>query len=315
MSSASEIKGLVRELSAELREVVLPLLGDHSARGHEGAGEGGDITFTIDETAERRMEEFLADRAPTIAFYSEDRGMVSPSDGGAEWVLVVDPIDGTRPALAGLESSCVSVAAAPLESEPTMGDVQIGCIVEIKSGREFIAVRGEGGEPAGRLSANRQVERMFWTYGLRGRPVRDLMEVLGDLVDRSSVGGASFDLGSATFDTTRIVTGQLDAYVEPSPRLIEEVPEVRAEFERIGGGEILNNSPYDLAAALLCATEAGVKVTDAWGSPLESRLLLGSGHDFQLSCIAACTNELHSEICREIDRGIERLQAARRRDE
>ncbi len=155
---------------------------------------------------------------------------------------------------------------------------------------------------------------MFWTYGLRGRPVREVMEVMAELVDRSSVGGAGFDLGAATFDVTRIVTGQLDAYIEPSPRIVEDVPGMRAEFERVGGGEVLNNSPYDLAAALLCAEEAGVTVTDAWGQPLGGRLLLGSGHEFQLSCVAACTQELHSAICREIDAGIERLQEARRGD-
>lgn len=314
MTSDAQIRDLVRELAAELRAVVLPLLGDHAARGHEGAGEGGDITFSIDETAEQRMEEFLAERAPSVAFYSEDRGMVSPDGDAADWVLVVDPIDGTRPALAGLESSCVSVAAAPLDHEPTMGDVRVGCVLEIKSGVEFVAVRGQGVEPSGALSGNRRLDRMFWTYGLRGRPARELMEVLAVLIDTSSVGGASFDLGSATFDTTRIVTGQLDAYVEPSPRLIDEVPGVRAEFERVGGGEVLNNSPYDLAAAVLCAEEAGVTVSDAWGKSLDDGLLLGSGHDFQLSCVAACTPELHTEICRELDRGIARLQTARRAD-
>jgi len=308
------MKGLVRDLASELRGVVLPMLGDHSGRAHQGAGEGGDITFAIDELAEKRMEEYLAEHAPAVAFYSEDRGMVSPSGDAAAWVLIVDPIDGTRPALAGLESSCVSVAAARLDEEPTMGDVEIGCVLEIKSGREFLAVRGEGVEPTGSLSPNTEIERMFWTYGLRGRPVREVMEVMAELVDRSSVGGAGFDLGAATFDVTRIVTGQLDAYIEPSPRIVEEVPGMRAEFERVGMGEVLNNSPYDLAAAVLCAEEAGVEVTDAWGNPLASRPLLGSGHEFQISCVAACTTELHSAILREIDAGIERLQRARRTD-
>lgn len=312
MSASPEMRDLVRGLTAELRSVVLPLLGEHSGRAHQGAGAGGDITFAIDEIAEKRMEEYLDRHAPRVAFYSEDRGMVSPSGESAEWVLIVDPIDGTRPALAGLESSCVSVAAAPLERDPTMGDVEIGCVIEIKSGNEFLAVRGEGVEPAGRLSSNTEIERMFWTYGLRGRPVREVMEVMAELVDRSSVGGAGFDLGAATFDVTRIVTGQLDAYIEPSPRIVEEVPGMRTEFERVGRGEVLNNSPYDLAAAVLCAEEAGVIVTDASGEPLAERRLLGSGHEFQLSCVAACTKELHSAICREIDAGMDRLQRARR---
>ncbi len=121
------------------------------------------------------------------------------------WVLVVDPIDGTRPAMAGLEAACVSVAAARLDSEgeARMGDVETGCVVEIKSGRAFVAERGGGLDPAPSLSANRDLSRMFWAYGLRGRPVRAIAEVLGELIDASSVGGGTFDLGSATYDMTR----------------------------------------------------------------------------------------------------------------
>ena len=81
--------------------------------------------------------------APRVAFYSEDRGLVSPPD--AVDVLIVDPIDGTRPAMAGLESACVAVALAPLgDGAPTMADVQVGCVVEIKSGDWYLAVRGRG---------------------------------------------------------------------------------------------------------------------------------------------------------------------------
>jgi myo-inositol-1(or 4)-monophosphatase len=285
---------------------VLPELGAHAAREHAGEAEGGDVTFAIDERAETRMEEFLAERAPGVSFYSEDRGMVCPS-GEAEWVLIVDPIDGTRPALAGLESCCVSVAAARLDGEPTMADVQVGCIVEIKTGDRFVAERGKGLEPAPRLSANASLERMFWTYGLRGRPTRALMEVLAELVDASSVGGATFDLGSATFDMTRIATGQLDAYIEPGPRIVDDVPGMREAFELVGGGSILNNSPYDLAAAVLCLEEAGAIVTDAYGAGVGDHRLLGSSHEFQISCVAAANAELHGQICAGIDAGIERL--------
>jgi myo-inositol-1(or 4)-monophosphatase len=303
------MRKLVTDLAVTLREEVLPHLGAHAARAHSGAAEGGDVTFQIDEHAEARMQAFLADRAPEVSFYSEDRGLVSPAGDRAEWVLVVDPIDGTRPALAGLESCCVSVAAAPLESEPAMGDVQVGCILEVKSGQSFVAERGGGLDPAPRLSGNTSVERMFWTYGFRGRPARALIEVLCDLIDRSSVGGGTFDLGSATYDMTRIATGQLDAYVEPGPRMIDDVPAIRAEFERVGGGAVLNNSPYDLAAAVICLEEGGAVVTDAHGVPLSGRPLLGSGHDFQMSCVAAANQELHAAICAEIDSGIERLRA------
>ncbi len=301
---------LVRDLSLALREQVLPQLGSHAGRAHaeDSEGAGGDVTFAIDAAAEATLESFLAERAPDVAFYSEDRGLVEPAEP-ARAVLVVDPIDGTRPALAGLESCCVSVAAAPLDGEPTMGDVSVGCVVEIPSGRMFLAQRGRGlveGPPVA-LSANERIERMFWTYGFRGRPARALTEVLAELLDASSVGGGTFDLGSAAFDMTRVVTGQMDAYVEPGPRMVDDVPGMRERFERVGDGAVLNNSPYDLAAAALVCAEAGAVVTDAYGQSLDDRPLLGSGAEYQMSVVCSANRALHESILREVDAGVYRL--------
>ncbi len=290
------------DLALSLREVVLPELGSHAGRVREGTAPGGDATFAIDARAEEHLEAWVAEHAPGVAFFSEDRGLV----GDGDRVLVVDPVDGTRPAMAGFESACVSVALA---AGPRMGDVEEAAIVEIKSGHRFAARRGGGVEASVplRLSANEDVERMFWVYGLRGRPSRVVVEVLGDLIDASSAWGAVFDLGSATYDTTRILTGQLDAYVEPSPRIVEEVPGMRAEFERVGRGAVLNNTPYDLAAAYLCLVEGGAVVTDAHGEPLDERPLLGSGPEHQMSCVAAANGALHRRLLDAVDQGIRRL--------
>jgi len=312
------MRRLVAEVALGLRDHVLPLLGSHAGRAHVQAGAGGDVTFAIDEQAESWLEQYLAERAPGLAFYSEDRGLVEPPGGRAEAVLVVDPIDGTRPAMAGLESCCVAVAAAPLhDGAPSMGDVTAACVAEIKTGTTFLAERGAGvgiltaagDQVPVRLSSNTDIARMFWTLGFRGRPAGPLVTVLGELIDASSVGGAVFDLGSAAFDLTRIATGQLDAYLDVGSRMIEEVPAMRARFEHVGGGAVLNNSPYDLAAAVLCVEEAGAVVTDAFGRPLSARPLLGSGHDFQMSCVAAASSELHAAILFRLERGIEHLRA------
>ncbi len=305
---ASEASGLVLRVALALRERVLPLLGSHAGRAVDGSGEGGDVTFAIDSLAESALDELVPART---AFYSEDRGLVAPPD--ATEVLVVDPIDGTRPAMAGLESACVAVALAPLgDGEPTMADVTHGCVVEIKSGDWFLGERGRGVSRSSggvALSASTDVRRMFWAYGFRGRPVRPTVEVLGELIDASSVGGGTFELGSQAFAMTRIVTGQLDAVIEVGSRLIDDVPGMRAEFERVGGGQILNNSPYDLAAPWLCLCEAGGVVTDGWGEPLDRHRLLGSGHHFQMSSVSAANRALHAELLRAIDAGIERLMS------
>ncbi len=313
MPPPAELRQLVLELGLRLRERVLPELGSHAGRTHAGDAAGGDVTFAVDAVAEASLAEFLSERAPRLAFYSEDRGLVAQPD--ATHVLVVDPIDGTRPAMAGLESSCVAVALAPLgDGEPTMADVSAGAVVEIKSGDWFLAARGAGiidsTRPV-RLSSNVDVGRMFWGYGFRGRPVRPSVEVLGELIDASSVGGGTFELGSQAFAMTRIVTGQFDAVIEVGSRLIDDVPGLREEFERVGGGHVLNNSPYDLAAPWLCLREAGGVVSDGWGAPLDDHRLLGSGHAFQMSSISAANPTLHGQLCRAIDAGIARLRALR----
>jgi myo-inositol-1(or 4)-monophosphatase len=303
------MRELVRDLAIALRECVLPQLGSHAGRAHgEELGEGGDVTFKIDAEAEELLGSFLRERAPDVAFYSEDQGLVAPD--GAQTVLIVDPIDGTRPAMAGLESCCVSIAGAPLREGVTMGEVTLGCVVEIPSGTVFLAERGKGivEGPEVLLSANERIDRMFWTYGFRGRPARIAVEVIADLVDASSVGGGTFELGSAAYDMTRVLTGQCDAYVEPGPRIIADVPGTRAEFERVGNGAILNNSPYDLAAAALLLEEGGAIVTDAYGEPLADRELLGSGADFQMSIVCSANRALHDAILEHIAIGIERLR-------
>ncbi len=293
-----------------LRSVVLPELGSHAGRSVAGDGAGGDVTFAVDELAEASLAEFLAERAPRLAFYSEDRGLVAPPD--ASHVLVVDPIDGTRPAMAGLESACVAVALAPLgDGAPTMADVEIGCVVEIKSGDWYLAVRGSGVESTRpvALSPTVDVGRMFWGYGFRGRPVRETVEVLAELIDGSSVGGGTFELGSQAFAMTRIVTGQFDAVIEVGSRLIDELPAIRDAFERVGGGQVLNNSPYDLAAPWLCLREAGGVASDGWGEPLDHHRLLGAGHEFQMSSISASNPRLHAQLVHAVDMGVERLRA------
>jgi fructose-1,6-bisphosphatase/inositol monophosphatase family enzyme len=86
---------------------------------------------------------------------------------------------------------------------------------------------------------------------------------------------------------------------------------MRAEFERVGDGQILNNSPYDLAAPWLCLREAGGVITDGWGAPLDRHRLLGAGHEYQMSSISAASEGLHRQLVEAVDAGIERLARLR----
>lgn len=311
-----EVIEICRDLCGEVRELVRPHLGKKAAREMQGRGASGDSTFAIDEVAEEKVESRLAD-IPGIAYFSEDRGMVGVDE--AEWVLVVDPIDGTRPAAAGLEACCVSIAAAryhPVKNpEPTHGDVVYGLLMEIKNDAWFEAERGggarmviDGEEKDIVIRPHEDLSTLFWTLGFRGRPALPTILVLDELIDRSSVDGGIFDLGSATFCMSRLLTGQLDAYVDVGDRMIREAPQVEEMFLRAGHGHVLNNSSYDLAAAGLIAAEAGLAVSDAFGNPLDGYPLLASGRDGQLSCVAAVTADLLHALIAEIDEGIVRMR-------
>ena len=301
------------ELSAGLREAVQPFLGRHSARAHAGRAVGGDVTFEIDVVAESFLEERMRRRHPRWAYYSEDRGLQGPGD--PELVLIVDPIDGTRPAAAGLESACVSVAAARPAAAPTMGDVVAAVVQEIKHGDVFVAERGGGltmrradGAPLPlRPSPRTGLDGLFWMTGLRGRPLMVLAAVMEDLVDETSVSGSVFELGSATYAVTRVLTGQLDAYVDIGPAIIAAHPTAGREFRRVGLGQVLCNSPYDLAAAYLLCLEAGVPMTDADGGDLASRPLLGSGAGHQIACVVSGNAELQAALVEAVQRGLRRL--------
>ena len=295
------------ELAARIRDAVAPALGDHGARASVGVAPGGDITMAIDETAEH-VVEVSCHEAGDIAFYSEDRGYVEV--GRPRAVLIVDPIDGTRPAAAGLESCCVSVAAAPPSREATLGDVELGVVHEIKSNKQFVARRGRGVESdvAVRLSPNVDLRSLFWTAGLRGRPVRPVTVVLEQLIDNSSMRGGFFDLGSATFNMTRIVTGQLDAYVDVGRWLLDELPVLEPAFRSVGEGAVCTNFPYDVAASSLIVQEAGGVVTRPDGSSLADHPAVGSGDGYGVAVLASASVPLHEELVDAVEKGILRLR-------
>ena len=305
---------LLLDVARAVRSAVLPHLGKPELRGTEGVSVGGDPTFGIDEIAEEAANgvlEAASDRG--LAWYTEDRGLVER--GSPQRVLVVDPIDGTRPAGAGLEAAMVSIAAAPYSPDAMLGDVDEALILGLKTGTLFRARRGRGvriverGEtrapsPPGR----RDLANAFFTYGLRGRPAVASALVLEELIDGSGVTGGTFDLGSATFGMTGVVTGAFDAYVDHGQRMIEDVPQTRPSFEAIANGAVLNNNPFDVAAAKLICEEAGCPVTDAAGNSIDEKPLIGSGADYCLSAVVSATPELHEQIIRSLDHGITKLR-------
>lgn len=281
-----------------------------------GIASSGDATFDIDDIAESAVEQFLRENNVNVAYYSEDRGLIRPfPDREPDGVLIIDPIDGTRGAIAGFEACVVSVAWADAKLEPTMADVRFGAIVEIKGNSTFIAERGGGAEildGAGNsvpitLSPTIDIASMAWAAEVVGAPLEHLFRVMSGFANPTTVRGGFFILNSSAYELTRLLTGQLSAVVDVRNRLLRDRPETKEQFREHGGGRLLSLYAYDIASAALIVQEAGGVVTDAWGRDLDDWKLLDTTESNFGSMIAAANPTLHAKLVESVDEGFRLL--------
>jgi myo-inositol-1(or 4)-monophosphatase len=305
---------VARDVAAAVARAVGPELGTVAGRARVSRAPGGDATLAIDEIAESVVEAMLA-AVGDVGFYSEDRGLVV--FGTPRCYFVVDPIDGTRPAAAGLESCAVSIGVTPPDEAARLGDVTFGVVHELKTGDRYWAARGEGawGERADgtaiALAPSPAVDlaALFWEAGLRGRPSMPMAVVLEALTDGCSMGGGVFSLGSAAFALTRVANGQLDAYVDAGRRVLDTYPELEPEFLRVGEGAVCTNFPYDVAAGVLVVEEAGGVATMADGASLADHPAIGSGRAEGLAVLASGNPDLHERLLAALADGLTSLGA------
>jgi myo-inositol-1(or 4)-monophosphatase len=308
----------IRALAAHVKAAVFPHLGTWRARRITGIASSGDATFDIDDIAEGAVEEFIREHNLNVAYYSEDRGLVHPfPDRQPEGILIIDPIDGTRGAVAGFEACVVSVAWTDYTPEPTLSDVRYAAITEIKGNTTFSAVRGGGVqivdgtgamvEPF--LAPTIEIPNMAWTLEVVGAPMELLFQAVRDLANPTTVRGGFFILNSSAFELTRLVTGQLAGIVDVRNRLLKDFPGTRERFRTYGGGRLLSLYGYDVAGAALIAQEAGCVVTDAWGRDMSGWKLLDTTEPNFGSMLAASNATLHARLVEAVNAGFAALPA------
>lgn len=297
-----------------IKEAVSQSIHNRRGRTPERTAHSGDTSFQIDLVAEKALADFLLAENLPLALFTEDRGLVRYGKGEPLGLLVVDPIDGTRPALVGLESACVSVALADYGSSPRLGDVRIGCLMELRGTTTFVVERGNGvvisNHPrikTPRLSSTDRLEQMFWSFELVGRPPSETMAILEPLVMASGLEAGMFVLTSSSFCISRILLGKMDAYVDVGARILNELPGAREKFLQAGRGRIVCLFPYDIAASVLLAEETGCLVTDARGHSLDDLPLIHKGEKDLPSCVVASNEKLHRRIIEVIEEGFVRL--------
>jgi myo-inositol-1(or 4)-monophosphatase len=231
---------------AELLGLAVDLA--HRAGGIVQDGRSGDMTVAakstptdlvtgVDRAAERYLVEQLHARRPGDAVLGEE-GADRAGSSGMRWLL--DPIDGTINFVYGVPQYAVSVAA---ERD---GETLVGCVHNPVSGETFMAVRGAGSwlgsrrltatGPASSLEHAVLGTGFSYDAGQRASQGRVLAGVLPRVANVRRLGAASLDL-------CFVAAGRLDAYYEQGL------------------------APWDMAAGLLVAQEAGAVVSGLHGRP------------------------------------------------
>ncbi len=305
------------ELATAVQEAVAPTARAVKGREIVDTATSGDATFELDRIAEKALLGFLRAKRAPVAYYSEDSGYSTFSNVQPKHLLIVDPVDGTRAAKSGFEGCVVAVASTRVIERPTIADIDNACVLEILGNRVFYAERGKGARlyedgklRRPKLSDNTNLETLIWSMTVPARPAELIFPTAARLIDLSSLKGGFFSCNSSSFSLTRLLTNQLDGCVDFAGRYIKDIPDVvRDHFINAGRGAILGIAPYDFAAALLIAQEAGCTVTDAYGNNFDDVLLLDSSPANHQTLVAAANAELHDKLLNFFDTRIQQFEA------
>jgi histidinol phosphatase-like enzyme (inositol monophosphatase family) len=94
-----QLDAFLLELNAAAAEAVLPLFRSDHGLEDKGGAAGFDPVTEADRGAEAAIRRLIAERFPEHGVIGEEQGSDRPD---AEFVWVVDPVDGTRAFVAGL---------------------------------------------------------------------------------------------------------------------------------------------------------------------------------------------------------------------
>lgn len=237
-------------------------VGDLVATGRRSGVDGirtksspTDMVTEWDTRAESLIRTRLAEIRPHDAVIGEES---DPTTGSSGITWVVDPIDGTTNFAYGLPAYTISIAASTAEGP-------IAAAVHVPETREmFVAASGHGAWSNGRplqCSPQTSLALALVGTGFSYDPTvrREQLEIV------AARGPRVRDIrrmGAASLDLCAVAAGRLDAY-----------------WER-------NLQPWDVAAGILIAREAGAIVTDFAGGPVTGGDVVASSPGIHADLIA-----------------------------
>ncbi|PZQ58214.1 MAG: histidinol-phosphatase [Phenylobacterium zucineum] len=139
------LEAFVLELNALSAEVILPLFRTENGLRDKGGAGAFDPVTQADREAERVIRQAIERRFPTHGVIGEELG---EDRADAEFVWVLDPIDGTRAFIAGLPV-WTTLIGLRWQGSPVLGSIGQPCLGEVFLGSPTGArlVRGSEARP------------------------------------------------------------------------------------------------------------------------------------------------------------------------
>lgn len=136
------IKREIMDVAGRARNLVLNNL--ESSKEKTGTQNPfGDKTLLLDQAAEDTMIEVLESLDTTYMVLTEERGLIIP-EKTPEYLVVIDPIDGSTNLEKGIPLCAVGISAVPFSESMTTDDIELSVIDSFFTKETYVAERGKG---------------------------------------------------------------------------------------------------------------------------------------------------------------------------
>lgn len=197
-----------------------------------------NVVTEYDRKIQDLLSESFSAAIPDAHFFCEESDR--PDSLDAEYVFIIDPIDGTMNFVRGFQHSCVSVACMH------KGEITAAAVYNPYLDEMFTAIKGEGAKLNGRKISvdDSGLNNSVCCVGTSPY-YPELADRTFSLAKRLYIEGLDIRRGgSAELDLCSVAAGRAGLFFE------------------------LKLSFWDYAAGYLIASEAGARVTDIDGNPL-----------------------------------------------
>lgn len=228
-----------------------------------GVGAAGDKTFPIDKKAEDIIISGLEKTGEPLTIISEEFGIKDIRGGGKK--VLIDPIDGSKNAIAGIPFYCTSIAVADGDK---IGDIELSYIVNLANGDEFRAEKDKGAYMNNEKIRPQDNEKIYLVAYEAQSPGKDIPRIM-PLLSKSM---KTRCLGATALDLAYLAAGSISIFVTPSP-----------------------SRSFDFGGGWLVVKEAGGMFTDLEGMPVDN---VEISLKRSVSLLAAGNEKLHKEALR-----------------